>query len=52
MGKKEECFLYDSANIRPDWSKHLTWLAQELKAKLTTVTTDGLATFLEDWKKL
>jgi hypothetical protein len=43
---KEKCFLYDSSNIREDWSKHLQWLAREFSGSLTTITADKTLEFL------
>jgi hypothetical protein len=43
---KEKCFLYDSANIREDWSKHLEWLAREFRSRVTTITADKTLDFL------
>jgi hypothetical protein len=42
----EKCFLYDSSNIRKDWSRHLGWLAREFGHRLTTITPDNTLEFL------
>jgi hypothetical protein len=44
----EKCFLYDSANIRKDWRKHLEWLAGEFRNRLTTITPDSTLAFLHN----
>jgi hypothetical protein len=45
---KEKYFLYDSANVREDWGKHLQWLAREFRGRLTTVTADKVPEFLRN----
>lgn len=48
IGKKEKCFLYDSAYIREDWRKHLEWLGKQLSSQLTTVPMDRAMKFLTE----
>jgi hypothetical protein len=46
--KEEKCFLYDSANIRKGWSRHLEWLGSEFSDRLTTITPDKTLEFLRE----